>query len=92
LIPSNGVYVTRTSIGKMQYFSVTNVGLNPTFETGYSIHIETHLMDFNRDIYGEEIQVHFLQKIRDEIKFSSVNELVQQINLDLVQAKKIHES
>ncbi len=87
LVPSKGVYVTQTEIDKMTYNSVTNIGINPTFNTGYDIHVETHLLDFALDIYGEMIKVIFLKKIRDERKFPSVNELVTQIDLDAQAAR-----
>ena len=82
LIPMKGVYITQTIINNMTYNSITNIGHNPTFNTGYEIHVETHLLDFTLDIYGEVIKVIFLQKIRDEKKFPSVNDLVEQIDLD----------
>ena len=82
LVPARGVYVTQTEINKMTYNSVTNIGINPTFNTGYEIHVESHLLDFALDIYGEVIKVIFLKKLRNERKFPSVNELVDQIALD----------
>ncbi len=88
IIPSNGVYVTKTFLNGMTYFSVTNVGFNPTFNNGREVHIETHLLDFNHDIYGEKIKVSFLKKVRDEKKFSSVNELINQINIDSKNARE----
>lgn len=87
IIPANGVYVTQTTIRDMTYNSVTNIGINPTFNMGQVINIETHLLDFNRDIYGEEMRVSFLKKIRDEKKFSSVNDLIYQIDMDAKAAK-----
>lgn len=87
IIPSKGVYVTQVQIKDMLYNSVTNIGHNPTFNSGYDIHVESHLLDFAHDIYGEEIRVFFLKKIRDEKKFPSVNELIAQIGDD-VQATK----
>lgn len=92
IMPSRGVYITQTIIHEMTYNSITNVGVNPTFNTGMEINIETHLLDFNRDIYGEEMQVCFLKKIRDEKKFSSVNDLVSQIELDTQSAKVFFKS
>lgn len=88
IIPSKGVYITKTTIADLVYESVTNVGVNPTFNTGYDIHIETHILGFSRDIYGDEIKVSFLKKLRDEKKFSSVNELVNQITSDVLDVKK----
>lgn len=88
ILPAKGVYVTNTILNGMLYESITNVGVNPTFNTGYDIHVETHLLDFSRDIYGDEIRVIFVKKIRDEKKFSSVNELVKQIEEDSIIARK----
>lgn len=82
IIPSMGVYVTQTLIKGMLYNSVTNIGINPTFNMGQVINVETHLLDFNLDIYGEEIRVSFLKKLRDEKKFTSVNDLIAQIDTD----------
>lgn len=81
--PSGGVYVTQTVIHDMTYNSVTNVGFNPTFNLDGDVNVETHLLDFDRDIYGEVVRVSFLKKIREEKKFSSVNELVYQIENDV---------
>lgn len=86
IIPERGVYITQTTIHDMTYNSVTNIGINPTFNMGHAINIETHLLDFSRDIYGEEMRVSFLKKLREEKKFSSVNDLVQQIELDVQDA------
>ena len=87
IIPSGGVYITQTSINDMTYNSVTNIGVNPTFNMGNEINVETHLLDFNRDIYGEELRVSFFKKIRDEKKFSNVNDLISQISADVKIAK-----
>ena len=92
IVPARGVFITQTTIHDMTYNSVTNIGINPTFNMGLDINIETHLLDFNRDIYGEEMRVTFLKKIRDEKKFSSVNDLVTQIDCDVQSAKKFFKS
>jgi riboflavin kinase/FMN adenylyltransferase len=89
IIPQKGVYVTKTSYKEMVYQSVTNIGNNPTFKDTELIHIETNLFDFNNDIYGEVLHIEFLQKIRDEKKFSTVNDLIEQIKKDVNSAKKI---
>lgn len=88
IIPGKGVYITYTDVDNMRYHSVTNVGSNPTFNTGYEIHVETHLLDFTQDIYGESIKVEFIKKIRDEKKFNNVNDLIKQIEVDAKQARK----
>lgn len=89
IIPAKGVYVTRTIYQGMTFNSVTNIGSNPTFNNSQSLNIETNLFDFNSDIYGEEIEVKFIQKIRDEKKFPTVNDLIKQISSDVKSAKEI---
>lgn len=87
VLPHNGVYITKTLLNGHLYNSMTNVGFNPTFEDVRQKTVETHIMDFNQDIYGEKIEVFFLKKIRDETKFSSVEELVNQITQDMKVAR-----
>lgn len=88
IIPAKGVYITKVKIKDMVYNSITNIGVNPTFNTGYEIHVESHLLDFTQDIYGDEIRVSFIKKLRDEKKFPSVNDLVTQIAVDAGQARE----
>lgn len=87
IVPQKGVYVTRTLYKGMTYNSVTNIGNNPTFKDSEQIHIETNLFDFNSDIYGEVLDIQFLEKIRDEKKFPTVNDLISQIRSDVSFAK-----
>lgn len=89
LIPLSGVYVTLTERQGQMLKSVTNVGYNPTFGDfkNTTPKIETHFLEFNKDIYGEKIKVHFLHRLRDEMKFHSVEDLVAQIANDVKQAK-----
>lgn len=87
IVPQKGVYVTKTIYKGMTYQSVTNIGNNPTFKEGNQLHIETNLFDFNSDIYGEVLDIHFLHKIRDEKKFPTVNDLIAQIKMDVKTAK-----
>lgn len=82
-IPKYGVYATQTRIGTKMYRSITNIGDNPTFGDVTQAVVETHLMDFHESIYGDEISVHFLEKIRNEIKFASVEQLLEQITKDI---------
>ena len=82
-IPLRGVYVTRVEIENMIFDSVTNIGFSPTFKDTQVVAVESHLLDFSNDIYGETIKVSFYKKLRDEKKFESVNELVNQIKLDV---------
>ena len=89
LIPPRGVYATTVDYKGGTYQSLTNIGFNPTFNDAEELHVETHLLDFVNDIYGEEIQINFLSKIRDEKKFGSVNELIAQISEDVKKRKDI---
>lgn len=88
LVPAKGVYVTETRFKGLNYRSVTNIGHNPTFANDKALTVETHLIDFSGDLYGEMIEVSFLQKIREEKKFSTVNELIDQLNRDIETGKR----
>lgn len=87
IVPQRGVYVTRTIYNGMTYNSITNIGHNPTFKNTFDTNIETNLFDFDTDIYGESLDIEFLHKVRDENKFSTVNELIAQIKKDVLFAK-----
>ena len=88
IVPNKGVYITRTKYNGMIYKSITNIGNNPTFKDTDHVHIETNLFDFDTDIYGENLDIEFLHKIRDEKKFSTVNDLIAQIKADVNLAKE----
>ncbi|EEA85124.1 bifunctional riboflavin kinase/FAD synthetase [Peptacetobacter hiranonis] len=79
--PKNGIYASRVIIDGKKYFGATNVGMNPTVNGKY-LSIETNILDFNEDIYGKRVRIEFLEKIRDEKKFESLDELRKQLDLD----------
>ncbi|MDR2939468.1 MAG: bifunctional riboflavin kinase/FAD synthetase [Clostridiales bacterium] len=87
LIPGDGIYATKTNINGRLYTSVTNIGKNPTLNSG-SRTIETYVFDFDNIIYGKEIIVYFYKKVREEIKFSSIGHLKKQISNDVLEVKK----
>lgn len=87
LVPLPGVYVVEAEVGGVLHRSVASVGFNPTFGEN-SLCLEVHVMDFHRDIYGEKIAVYFRDRIRDERKFKSVQELVRQIEKDVQYARE----
>lgn len=87
ILPPNGVYATVTQIGDQKYDSITNVGIAPTFGGTKKV-VETNLFEFNKDIYGRQIKVAFLGRIRTEEKFSSVEHLATQIQMDIRTRKK----
>jgi len=86
IIPANGVYAGWARLGGETFKAVTNIGIRPTFEGG-SLSIETHLLDFDRDIYGRQLEVTFEVRLRPEKKFDSLEELVAQIRLDAAAAR-----
>lgn len=88
VIPANGVYKTITTYNNNKYKSITNVGNNPTISNLEYKSIETNIFEFDQDIYGENIKVEFLDRIRKEKKFKSVDELVMQIKDDITLCKE----
>ena len=97
--PPNGVYVTYCTYNGKRYPSVTNVGVKPTVskigEDGKALenkkNIETHIFDFEKELYGKEIMVEFLLKTRDEVKFDDLEDLKEQIVRDCTEARKYFE-
>ena len=88
--PNSGVYCGYAQLkGEPKLKAVMNIGVNPTFSESSHQTIECHLLDFDRDIYGRELKVEFVSKLRNEKKFAGVAELVAQIHLDILEAKKI---
>ena len=89
LVPKDGVYITRTRVGEECFDSVTNVGNRPTFGAD-SFAIETHLLNFHPlELSAEtEVELHFLDRLRDEIKFPSVEALKEQIGRDVRKAQR----
>jgi riboflavin kinase/FMN adenylyltransferase len=86
VIPRNGVYVTGTLIEGQWRRSVTNVGLRPTFEDTTEPSVETFVMNWDGDLYGDVVRVRFLHRLRDERKFSSIEQLKSQIARDVARA------
>lgn len=87
--PSNGVYVTICIYNGVRYPSITNAGIKPTIGK-FEKNVETHIFHFDNELYGKNIKVEFLQKIRDEIKFKDVESLKEQIIKDCLLAKDYH--
>jgi riboflavin kinase/FMN adenylyltransferase len=87
VIPRNGVYVTGTLIDGQWRRSVTNVGVRPTFGADAEPSVETFVMDWAGDLYGDVVRVRFLHRLRDERKFGSIEELKMQIENDVKRAQ-----
>ena len=89
LIPETGVYAVRTRIDYgIWREGIANLGYNPTFQ-GQKFKIEVHLFDFSSDIYGCDIEVEFVHRIREERCFPSAKSLIEQLSLDIQQAKSV---
>ncbi len=87
LIPKNGVYVVKAIIEGKTVFGLTNIGTKPTVD-GTTQTIETYFMDFESDLYGQNLQIRLLERIRDEKKFESLNDLQQAMQQDEVFARQ----
>lgn len=86
MIPANGVYITLTLVEGTWRRSITNIGNRPTFGGEPELTVETHVMDFDRELYGEKIRVRFLHRLRGEKKFESIDALRDQIDRDYIRA------
>lgn len=83
LLPPNGVYKTVVKVAGKRFHAITNIGVNPTVESGTQIKVETHILDYEEYIYNEIVQVEFYDFIRPERTFDSVEELKAQIERDI---------
>lgn len=92
LLPPNGVYVTEVLVDGKTYMGVTNVGYKPTVSEERIIGVETYIDDFSQDLYGEKIVVSFLEYIRPEMKFASIEELKAQMESDIQVARKYYKN
>jgi riboflavin kinase/FMN adenylyltransferase len=88
LLPPPGVYVTRALLPEGSMPAVTNVGTRPTFGPSDTLTIEAHLLEYVGDLYGRRMDLEFLGKLRDEIRFSGPEALAAQIRRDVAQAKE----
>ena len=87
VVPGHGVYAAWAH----GYPAAVNVGVRPTFETGRGLLVEAHLIGFDGDIYGQTLRIAFVERLRGEKRFDSVDELVAQMNRDVEDAKKLTE-
>jgi riboflavin kinase / FMN adenylyltransferase len=88
VVPSHGVYAAWAH----GYPAAVNVGVRPTFETGRGLLVEAYLIGFDGDIYGETLRIAFLERLRGEKRFDSVDDLVAQMNRDAEEARRIAEA
>ena len=90
MIPAKGIYACWGYLDGKRHRAAINIGTNPTFTPEkQSLNVEAHLLDFRQEIYGEDVRLEFVARLRDELKFDSVEKLLEQIWLDIENTKKI---
>jgi riboflavin kinase/FMN adenylyltransferase len=90
MIPARGIYACWAYLGDVQHRAAVNIGINPTFTPDKQTpNVEAHLLDFRRDLYGEDVRLEFVTRLRDEMKFDSVDVLIEQIWKDVESTRKI---
>jgi riboflavin kinase/FMN adenylyltransferase len=91
VVPRDGIYATIIEVNQKPLLSVSSIGVNPTFGNGPRT-VESFVLDFDRDVYGEIIKLSFVKRIREERKFSSVDALIGQMNQDVIAAREIFDA
>ncbi|MFO7538112.1 MAG: bifunctional riboflavin kinase/FAD synthetase [Chloroflexota bacterium] len=89
LLPGNGVYAARAWVNGQSYAAATNIGVRPTVD-GTKLRIEAHLLDFSGDIYGAEMRLDFLERVRPELRFDGLDALQAQISRDVEAVRAIY--
>lgn len=89
VIPADGIYAVYVRLGEERHQGVANVGVRPSFEIGGERIVEVHILDFNEDIYGCDLVVEFVERLREERRYADVAELKAQIERDIAQARHI---
>ena len=90
VIPANGIYACWAWLGEEKLPAAVNIGVNPTFTPDKETpNLEAHILDFDRDLYGQELKLEFVERLRDELKFDSVEMLVKQIHADIGKTREI---
>lgn len=89
LIPKNGVYATMTKVDGVWYKSMSSIGHNPTMNCMVDVSVESYMFDFDKEIYGEIIELKFIKRLRDELKFDSLEALIDRIDQDGVETLEI---
>lgn len=90
ILPANGVYACRVWVGEQAYAGAVNVGVRPQFhDKGGASLVEAYILDFDRDIYGQDIRLEFVERLREEKKFSSVDALIEQMHKDVDKTRSL---
>jgi riboflavin kinase/FMN adenylyltransferase len=88
-VPGHGVYACRAEVDGDTHVAAVNVGVRPTFQTGRGLLVEAFLLDFSADVYGREIRLDFLERLRGERRFDDVDALVKQMHGDVEETRRI---
>jgi len=89
VVPADGIYAVYAWLGDERHLGVANVGVRPSFEIGGERIVEVHILDFEEDIYGCDLVVEFVDRLRDEVRFTDIEELKDQIERDIAQARRV---
>ena len=89
VVPDHGVYACRATVAGAEHVAAVNVGVRPTFRTGRGLLVEAFLLDFDEDIYDAELRVEFLARLRGEKRFESAEALVEQMDRDVVDTRRV---
>lgn len=90
IIPASGIYATFAWVDGQRYLAATNVGVRPTFETEpVDPRVEPHLLDFSADLYGKLLEVEFVKRLRPELRYESVDALLEQMHRDVMDTKEV---
>ncbi len=89
VVPDHGIYACRAQVGGENRLAAVNVGVRPTFKTGRGLLVEAFLLDFDGDLYGKELRLDFLERLRGERRFDTVEALVEQMHRDVDDARRI---
>ena len=89
VVPDHGIYACRAEVDGESHVAAVNVGVRPTFKTGRGLLVEAFLLDFDRDIYDRELRLDFLERLRGERRFESVDTLVEQMGRDVAETRRI---
>ena len=89
VVPDHGIYACRASVDGQEHVAAVNVGVRPTFKTGRGLLVEAFLLDFEGDIYDRELRLDFLERLRGERRFDSVEALVEQMGRDVAETRRI---
>jgi riboflavin kinase/FMN adenylyltransferase len=89
VVPGHGVYACRALVGGENRLAAVNVGVRPTFTTGRGLLVEAYLLDYEGDLYGRELRLDFLERLRGERRFESAEALIEQMHRDVDDARRI---